>query len=117
MRTVLVFIPILLLLLTPCVIGSVSFTFDREIILPDSFGSSGYSFDDLNGDGYDEVVVDNENLTAVYSIQDGQVVDYFRTVELCVCNAHTGNEEKVLYREKDKKRDIVLKKEQIELYI
>jgi len=39
-----------------------------------------------------------------------KVVDYFTTVELCVCNAHTGNEENVIYREKDKKRDLVLVK-------
>lgn len=37
-----------------------------------------------------------------------RVTDYFRTVELCVCNSQTGNNEKVLYREKDKSRDIVL---------
>jgi hypothetical protein len=37
-----------------------------------------------------------------------KVIDYFTTVELCVCNAHTGNEENVLYRERDKKRDLVL---------
>lgn len=37
-----------------------------------------------------------------------KVTDYFRTVELCVCNAQTGNNEKVLYRESDKSRDIVL---------
>lgn len=39
-----------------------------------------------------------------------KVVDYFRTVELCVCNAHTGTQEKVLYREPDEGRDIVLYK-------
>ena len=39
-----------------------------------------------------------------------KVVDYFRTVELCVCNAQTGNNEQVLYREKDKRRDIILYK-------
>ena len=39
-----------------------------------------------------------------------KVIDYFRTVELCVCNAQTGNNEKVLYKETDKKRDIFLYK-------
>ena len=39
-----------------------------------------------------------------------KVVDYFRTVELCICNAQTGNNEQVLYREKDKRRDIILYK-------
>lgn len=39
-----------------------------------------------------------------------KVIDYFRTVELCVCNAHTGNNEKVIYRESDKKRDLLLYK-------
>jgi len=77
MRTVFVFIPIIILLLTPCVVGSVSFTFDSEIILPDSLGSAGYSFDDLDGDGYDEVIVDNNYLTTVYSIQENRVTDYF----------------------------------------
>jgi hypothetical protein len=37
-----------------------------------------------------------------------KVVDYFRTVELCVCNSQTGKNEKVLYRESDKSRDLVL---------
>ena len=35
-----------------------------------------------------------------------KVVQYFRTIEVCVCNAHTGNNEKVLYRELDEKRDL-----------
>jgi hypothetical protein len=39
-----------------------------------------------------------------------KVEDYFRTVELCVCNAHTGKDEKILYRETDKKRDLLLYK-------
>lgn len=37
-----------------------------------------------------------------------KVVDFFRTVELCVCNAQTGGNERILYKEADKKRDIVL---------
>lgn len=39
-----------------------------------------------------------------------KVEDYFRSVELCVCNAHTGTNEKILYKEIDKKRDLVLYK-------
>lgn len=39
-----------------------------------------------------------------------KVINYFRTVELCVCNAQTGNNEKILYKEKDNKRDIYLYK-------
>lgn len=39
-----------------------------------------------------------------------KVVDYFRTIELAVCNAHTGNNEKILFNEKDKERDLVLHK-------
>jgi hypothetical protein len=37
-----------------------------------------------------------------------KVVDYFKTVEICVCNAQTGGEEKVLYREPDESRDLFL---------
>ena len=36
-----------------------------------------------------------------------KVVEYFRTVEICVCNARTGNQEKILYKEKDEKRELV----------
>ncbi len=39
-----------------------------------------------------------------------KVVDIFRTVELCVCNAQTGNNERVIYRETDKGRDLLLHK-------
>lgn len=37
-----------------------------------------------------------------------KVLDYFTTSELCVCNAQTGNDTRVLYREKDKRRNITL---------
>jgi hypothetical protein len=37
-----------------------------------------------------------------------KVVNYYQTVELCVCDAQTGNMERVLYREKDEERDLVL---------
>ena len=39
-----------------------------------------------------------------------KVIDFFRTIELCVCNAHSGNDERVLYRESDKGRDLMLVK-------
>jgi hypothetical protein len=39
-----------------------------------------------------------------------KVIDYFRTIELCVCDAQTGKNQKVLYREKDKQRDLLLYK-------
>jgi hypothetical protein len=38
------------------------------------------------------------------------VVDYFRTIELCVCNAQTGNNEIKLYKERDETREILLYK-------
>jgi hypothetical protein len=39
-----------------------------------------------------------------------KVTDLFRTVELCACNAQTGNNERVIYRETDKGRDLLLHK-------
>jgi len=39
-----------------------------------------------------------------------KVINYFQTVELCVCNAQTGWNERVLYREKNKERDLQLLK-------
>ena len=39
-----------------------------------------------------------------------KVVDYFRTVEVCVCNAHTGTHEKILYKEMDEKRELIFTK-------
>jgi len=39
-----------------------------------------------------------------------KVVEYFRTIELCVCDAQTGGNERVLYREQDKERDLILSK-------
>ena len=39
-----------------------------------------------------------------------KVVDYFRTVEVCVCNAHTGTHEKILYKEHDEKRELIFTK-------
>ena len=39
-----------------------------------------------------------------------KVADYFKTVEICVCDAQSGKEEKVLYREPDESRDLFLVK-------
>jgi hypothetical protein len=37
-----------------------------------------------------------------------KVIDFFRTVEFCVCDAQTGKNDRILYKEPDKKRDLVL---------
>jgi len=39
-----------------------------------------------------------------------KVQNYFRTTELCVCNAHTGGNERVIYKEEDKRRDLMVVK-------
>jgi pimeloyl-ACP methyl ester carboxylesterase len=39
-----------------------------------------------------------------------KVVDYFKTVELSICNALTGKAERVIYRENDKECDLILHK-------
>lgn len=39
-----------------------------------------------------------------------RVIDYFRTIDLCVCNAYTGNNKRIIYHESDKKRDLILYK-------
>jgi hypothetical protein len=40
-----------------------------------------------------------------------KVIDYFNTIEICVCNSQTGNDEKILFREPDEARDLYLIKE------
>lgn len=37
-----------------------------------------------------------------------KVVDYFRTIELCVCHAQSGRQERVLYREENEENDLSL---------
>jgi hypothetical protein len=37
-----------------------------------------------------------------------KVADYFNTVELCVCHAQTGKNERILYKEKNKENDLQL---------
>lgn len=39
-----------------------------------------------------------------------KVLDYFTAVEVCVCDAYTGKEEKLLYREKNDEKDLILYK-------
>ena len=39
-----------------------------------------------------------------------KISDYFRTVELCICNAYTGNNEQILYKEPDRRRELSLYK-------
>jgi protease II len=39
-----------------------------------------------------------------------KMIDYFKTVELRVCNAYTGKGDRILYREKNKEKDIYLYK-------
>ena len=39
-----------------------------------------------------------------------KVLNYFTTIEVCVCDAYTGKEERVLYREKNDEKDLVLYK-------
>ena len=39
-----------------------------------------------------------------------KVVDYFRTVEICVCDARTGTQDKILYKEHDEKRELYFTK-------
>jgi len=39
-----------------------------------------------------------------------KVVDYFRTIELHICNAYTGDDDKIIYHELDKQRDLFIHK-------
>jgi len=39
-----------------------------------------------------------------------KVADYFRTIEICVCNSQTGGQEKVIYKEPDEIRDLYFTK-------
>jgi len=39
-----------------------------------------------------------------------KMVEYFKTIELRVCNAYTGKGDRILYREKDREKDIYLYK-------
>ena len=39
-----------------------------------------------------------------------RTMDYFNAIEVCVCDAYTGRNERVLYREKDDEKDLILYK-------
>ncbi len=39
-----------------------------------------------------------------------KVLNYFTTIEVCVCDAYTGKEDKVLYREQNDEKDLILHK-------
>lgn len=39
-----------------------------------------------------------------------RTLNYFRAIEVCVCDAYTGADERVLYREKDEEKDLILHK-------
>ena len=39
-----------------------------------------------------------------------KVVEYFKTIEICVCHAKTGRNQKILYKEKDEKRELIFTK-------
>ncbi len=62
-----------------------------------------------------KVVWSKHNVSAEVAVIDDlcyyiKTIDYFRTVELCVCNSHTGTNEKIIYKEPDKGRDLILYK-------
>lgn len=61
----------------------------------------------------DNIIWKKEAVSTQLAVKDGKcyyikVEEYFRTIELCVCNAITGKNNKVIYREKDKRRDLIL---------
>jgi hypothetical protein len=73
-------LPLFLGLLLGCALGAhsaVTFSLQSEITLPDSVGFLNVTFRDLNGDGHDEVLIDNDELIASYSLASNQTVDYF----------------------------------------
>ncbi len=39
-----------------------------------------------------------------------KVLDYFTTIEVCACDAYTGKEERLLYREQNDEKDLILHK-------
>ncbi|MEW5925235.1 MAG: hypothetical protein AB1746_14735 [Candidatus Zixiibacteriota bacterium] len=77
MRMIFILITFIMLLISSTVFGSVSFSLEQTIEIPDSLGTSGYSLADPDGDGNDEVIVDGDEFTAVFSITKNQVTDFF----------------------------------------
>ena len=60
-----------------------------------------------------KVIWKKDHVAQQVFVRDGlcyyiKVEDYFRTVELCCCNAYTGANERIIYREKDQRCDLAL---------
>lgn len=60
-----------------------------------------------------KVIWKKDHVAQQVFVRDGlcyyvKVEDYFRTIELCCCNAYTGANERLIYREKDKRCDLFL---------
>jgi len=60
-----------------------------------------------------KVIWKKDHVAQQVFVRDGlcyyiKVEDYFRTVELCCCNAYTGANERLIYREKDQRCDLAL---------
>ncbi len=61
----------------------------------------------------DKVIWKKETVSTQVAVKDNlcyfiKVENYFRTIELCVCNPHTGKQETIIYKESDKQRDLTL---------
>ncbi len=64
-------------------------------------------------DANNNVIWKKEAVATQVAVREGKcyyikVEEYFRTVELCVCDAITGKNNRILYRENDKGRDLLL---------
>jgi hypothetical protein len=62
-------------------LSTVNFTFDHEIAFPESLGidsRTNFEFSDLNGDGSDEIIIENRTCIASYSTTENQIIDYFK---------------------------------------
>jgi len=68
----------------------------NKLICEDSTGKEIWTKNNIS----DEIAIIDE---LCYYIK---VIDVFRTVEICACHARTGTQERVLYREKDLKREL-----------
>lgn len=60
-----------------------------------------------------KVIWKKDHVAQQVFVRDGlcyyiKVEDYFRSVELCCCNAYTGANERIIYREKDQRCDLAL---------
>ena len=69
---------------------------NNKLICQDSMGNILWSKMDIS----DEVAIIGELCYYV------KVIEYFRTVEICACDARSGTKERVIYREKDQKREL-----------